>query len=315
MLNKPVIIYGAGYRGGREFIRISEENIHVAAFCDNAAEEKRHYYGAPVFLLDEIVKEKNYSNLPFIIGIDDRNVCEKVLGILRKHGLEAYTSFFEYYLGGKADVEIETNTCGGIDGYGSYSILDKVFPDKNRVAYTFGIGRDCSFEEELINKYDFEIYSFDPTPSSEIFIKESGVQCKYSTKFHFYRYAISDKDGTKAFRKNKDCGTYSEDVTPWTMKETDTCTVYRLKTLMSKFGHSKLDLLKLDVEGSEFHAIPDILSSDLQIDQICIEVHSRMYEDSVEKSQEFRKLMNKNGYKLLQGESVRDFLFVHESLI
>ena len=32
-----VIIYGAGFRGGRNFLALAEENIHVEAFCDRDA--------------------------------------------------------------------------------------------------------------------------------------------------------------------------------------------------------------------------------------------------------------------------------------
>lgn len=62
----------------------------------------------------------------------------------------------------------------------------------------------------------------------------------------------------------------------------------------------------MDVEGSEFVAIPDILKSGIKNGQICIEVHARMYVDS----RHFKKMMNQYGYKLVSGSGSRDQLYV-----
>ncbi len=52
---------------------------------------------------------------------------------------------------------------------------------------------------------------------------------------------------------------------------------------MKKLGHKQIDLLKMDIEGSEFMALPDILNSKIIFDQLCIETHPRIFPDSVEK--------------------------------
>jgi hypothetical protein len=49
--------------------------------------------------------------------------------------------------------------------------------------------------------------------------------------------------------------------------------VYRLATIMQLLGHSRIDVLKLDVEGSEFEAIPDLLASGIAVDQLLVEIH------------------------------------------
>ncbi|MCI0358148.1 MAG: FkbM family methyltransferase, partial [Planctomycetaceae bacterium] len=49
--------------------------------------------------------------------------------------------------------------------------------------------------------------------------------------------------------------------------------VRQLATIMQSLGHTRLDVLKLDVEGSEFEAVPDILASGIKIDQLLVEIH------------------------------------------
>lgn len=146
--------------GGREFIRISEENIHVEKFIDKNAHEKRRYYGTSVYTIDEIMKSDN-RGLLIIFAIDNVEIRKQILAELNALGLNAYECFEQYYIG-NSDVELSTIACGGrSDGYGEYKLAPQLFPKENRIAFTFGIGNDCSFEEELLNKYEFNVFSFE----------------------------------------------------------------------------------------------------------------------------------------------------------
>lgn len=49
--------------------------------------------------------------------------------------------------------------------------------------------------------------------------------------------------------------------------------VRRLGTIMSELGHTRLDLLKMDIEGAEFAVVRDMLSSRIEVDQLVVEVH------------------------------------------
>jgi hypothetical protein len=46
-----------------------------------------------------------------------------------------------------------------------------------------------------------------------------------------------------------------------------------LKRQLRRLGHRHLDVLKLDVEGSEFEAIPDLIDSGVSVDQLLVEIH------------------------------------------
>jgi hypothetical protein len=49
---------------------------------------------------------------------------------------------------------------------------------------------------------------------------------------------------------------------------------------MQSLGHTRLDVLKLDIEGSEFEAIPDILASGVEIGQLLVEIHYHFHSRS-----------------------------------
>ena len=68
---------------------------------------------------------------------------------------------------------------------------------------------------------------------------------------------------------------------------------------MKMLGHSYLDLLKMDIEGAEFSVLPDILTSGIEFKQLCIETHTRILPNSVDKMREIKEMLNKHGYLLV----------------
>ena len=70
----------------------------------------------------------------------------------------------------------------------------------------------------------------------------------------------------------------------------------------------------MDVEGSEFLALPEILGSGVRFDQLCLETHARMFPDSVDKIRGIKKLLNENGYLMICNGATEQ-TYIHESLI
>lgn len=288
--NKSVILYGAGFRGGRNFCALAEENVHVEAFCDRDAESIPQYYGCNVYTMDKAIKK--YFHHPFILSIDEKKAREEVYRTLKERGIEVYDSFEDYFQG-KRDVSIVTERCGD---KATFQIIPKLLNGfTNLVAYSFGIGFDFSFEKELAEKYNINVYAFDPSPE----VVKSMEMEKLPVNMHYYEYGLSDQDGKKEFYLPSSGQDYSEYFASWTSGDKTVMQVYRLKTLMQMFGHDQLDLLKMDIEGSEFLAMPDILSSNIQFKQLCIETHARIFPDSVNRMREFKKMMNDHGYLLV----------------
>ena len=248
------------------------------------------YFGCEVLKWEEAIK--SYSSLPFIVAIDNLKIREKVVAELRTEGLEVYACFEEFFQGSN-DYEIEHVYCGKAVGF---QVVPSLLEGREDfVAYSFGIGFDYSFELELAEKYDMEVYAFDPSPEvvKEMESKELPKKLKY------YAYGLSDKDALKTFYLPSSGMDYSEHFAPWTSSTKIQMQVRRLSTLMKQFGHDRLDLLKMDVEGSEFMALPDILESRIEFDQLCIETHTRIFPNSVEKMRGVKQLLNDHGYLLV----------------
>lgn len=289
-VNKSVVIYGAGFLGGRYFLALAEENVHVEAFCDKDADRIPLYFGCEVLTCEEAVEK--YSTLPFIISTYNAEERKLMTDYLREKGIEVYGTFREFFPG-LNDVGIETVYCGGDAGF---QIVPSLLQGKESLtAYSFGIGFDFSFEMELVQKYGMEVHAFDPSPG----VVEEMQRQNLPDGLRYYPYGLSDQDALKTFYCPSPGTDYSEYFVSWTGNEKTQMQVYRLSTLMEKLGHGHLDLLKMDVEGSEFLAIPDILDAGIIFDQLCIETHTRIFPDSVHKMRSLKRLLNSYGYLLV----------------
>lgn len=181
------------------------------------------------------------------------------------------------------------------------------------VCFSFGVGFDYTFEKELVEKYGAVVYAFDPTPEVIRYMEESDVP----EKLHYFPLGLSDRDGEKEFHcPNSDQAytDYSEYFAAWTSEKTIIVEMYRLETLMKRFGYDHLDILKMDVEGTEFLALPEILKSNVKFDQLCMETHARMFPDSVDKIRWIKKLLNENGYLMISNAATEQ-TYIHESLL
>jgi FkbM family methyltransferase len=136
------------------------------------------------------------------------------------------------------------------------------------VVYSFGVGTDMSWDLELIRRFGCRVYAFDPNPVAVAFV---GAQTLPS-ELRFTPTGIAAYDGTQSFwgREGK--------VSTSTVKKIggrEDLPVRTLETLMRERGHERVDVLKLDIEGSEFSVVPRIVS--LPIRQILLEMHTRFY--------------------------------------
>lgn len=194
----------------------------------------------------------------------------------------------------KKQITITTKRCG--DDYGGYEIVPELLRGSTPVVYSFGIGEDISFDETLMEKYNAEIWAFDPTPKSINWIKKQTID----EKFHFYGIGLSKTDGIEAFYLPKNKEYVSGSV--WQLDNLEDTTIdvemKSFKTILGQLKHQKIDVLKMDIEGSEYSVMPDILESGVEIGQICLEMHGYMLKDGKRKNKELIKLMNIYGYKI-----------------
>lgn len=223
--------------------------------------------------------------------------------------------------------------------YGGYDIVNKIHI-KNVISC--GLGEDATFDVEMLNKFDCKIFAIDPTPRSIIHYKEiskrfgkkndkdyeikSGrqdVSC-YNLEnineknFIFLDKAIADKDNSKLklyFPINEEfVSTSFENDKNYSSKYflADTTNI---ENIIKKYEIENIDVLKLDIEGSELLVLKDIMNKKIFPDQILVE-----FKDI--KSFNIFKLLKiinlnmkliKNGYQVVNVNKKGDYTYLKVS--
>lgn len=136
------------------------------------------------------------------------------------------------------------------------------------IVYSGGVGEDISFETELIDRFGVSIQLFDPSPYALDTLAALSERHKTSLKFKPLGLAARSEPqafdampgGLGHFRKGSalqcSCTTLSEE--------------------MESNGHTRIDLLKIDIEGFEYEVLESCLGNNILPTQICVEFHNFM---------------------------------------
>ena len=178
--------------------------------------------------------------------------------------------------------------------YGGFFVIPELIKE-NSIVYSVGVGEDISFDKALIDNFSCIIYAFDPSPKSIKFVEKQGLV----EKFHFSPVGIYSNDGYIDFflPKNPDFvsgSVHKEDA----LGEKISVPVKRISTILNELKHDKVDLLKMDIEGSEYDVVDDILELKIKPLQILVELHHRFKNIGCYKTIEFIQKMNNAGYKI-----------------
>lgn len=165
------------------------------------------------------------------------------------------------------------------------------------VIYSFGVGEDISFDEALIKEFGCKVFAFDPTPKSIEWIKNRNIPLEFT----FFPYGIDDHTGVVEFLLPKNDNHVSGSVINQINvdeKKTVKAPMKCLSDIVKELGHSYLDIVKIDIEGSEYKVLESILSAPVEIDQILIEIHERFFSDGKDKTKELLNMLDQKGFKL-----------------
>jgi FkbM family methyltransferase len=207
----------------------------------------------------------------------------------------------------KKEIKYEHKWYG--DDYGGFYVHPNILNNKS-IVYSFGIGEDITFDKAIIEKHQCRVFGFDPTPKSINWIKSQQL----SPNFTFLEYGISSETIFMDFYlpKNKEYVSGSVighknvdvyDVVSVPMKS--------FADITKELRHDHIDVLKMDIEGSEYEIIEGILSSPVKIDQIVIELHERFFVDGKQKTKTLLKSFKDNGYAIFAvSDSFEEISFI-----
>lgn len=191
--------------------------------------------------------------------------------------------------------------------YGGWN-FNPTLIDKNSIVYSAGIGEDISFDLGIISKFGVTVHGFDPTPKSIRWVKSQNVP----PQFVLHEYGIAPKDGELVFHapENPEHVSLSvvERVNP---TQKIVLPVRELVGIMKELGHDHIDLLKMDIEGSEYEVIEDLLARKIPIRQLLVEYHHRFPGIGNDRTQASIDLLERNGYKLFSiAPSAEEYSFL-----
>ena len=204
----------------------------------------------------------------------------------------------------------------GNDGCSFPVAIDLLPKGRTITVYSFGIGEDLSFSEALLDMFKAEVYAFDPTPKAQRFVYSSVLIHK--DNFHFYTYGLSDIDGTEVFYLPENNDYVSGSVLARDgvdINNSITVEMKKLSTIMKELSHDEIDILKMDIEGSEFKALPQIIESGCKFNQLCVEFHHRFIPGSgADQLHNIIELLNNHGYFVAAvGTSGEEVLFIKKN--
>ncbi|KAL7579584.1 hypothetical protein ACA910_007952 [Epithemia clementina (nom. ined.)] len=167
------------------------------------------------------------------------------------------------------------------------------------LVYGVGAGENIDWDTGMIDRYGATVHLFDPTEKSIRYttpiVEAYARKCSRSTRrtskdsgpspspclFHTPE-GLSDQPGTLVFALPANPDHVSmrlAELKTADMTRTTTVRVNTLRHWMEERGHDYLDILKIDIEGSEYAVLESLLDDDfLPFTQLLVEYHSRFWE-------------------------------------
>ena len=213
--------------------------------------------------------------------------------------------------------------------YGGWSIPINAKLDSNSIVYSGGVGEDISFDLKLQDKYKCKIFLIDPTKRAikhyeevkEMFktktIALSGnIQNDYlkniiglNPNFENFNYInkglYREKTKLKFYKQTNPDYVSQSLVSNMFGNEYDEVEVDSIKNIMKEHNHTKIDLLKLDIEGSEIDVLNQMLDDEIYPTYLCIEFDLLLKNKDPNKlTEKIAKRLQSNNYKKLKNKNL-----------
>lgn len=189
------------------------------------------------------------------------------------------------------------------------------------ICYSAGVGDDTTFDLALHEKFAMrEILLFDPTPMTIDWIARQHLP----DEFRFHPCGLGGISGTTEFylsgtteASSSSSSSMIADGNSGVSKERRIqIQVRSLEDIAKMNGHKFVDVLKMDIEGSEFDVIESLRGLDgLRFGQICVEFHHRFFPDHWRVLRKAIRTLSECGYKCFAVNwNIMEFSFINERM-
>jgi FkbM family methyltransferase len=164
------------------------------------------------------------------------------------------------------------------------------------IVYSAGVGEDISFDIDIMAQFtNCNIFAFDPTPKSIQWIKKQNLPANYN----FFPYGISYKTRmeTMYLPKNQNHISGSIYESNHLSKENNISVQMKcFEDIINENNHEYIDIIKMDIEGSEFAIIENSNFDKIKCGQILVEFHERFFDNGKYLLKKSLNILKKNGY-------------------
>lgn len=213
--------------------------------------------------------------------------------------------------------------------YGGWYLPKDIPLNSNSIVYSLGAGEDISFDLHIQSKFDSQLYLYDPTPRAIIHFDEvkrfyneecytfsgniqtdylqniNGLKVDFS-KIKFINKGIHKTNTEMKFYKQKNKDYVSQSLeTNMFGSEFDIVNVSTLKSEMMNNGHTHIDVLKMDIEGSECDVLKNMMDDCIFPSYLCIEFDLYLKKkDPTKKTEHIINSLLEHGYHILMNDNM-----------
>ncbi len=222
--------------------------------------------------------------------------------------------------------------------YGGWILPEKHLHNQS-VCYLVGAGEDVSFDLAVADTYGCVVHIFDPTPRAVAHVtalcgnlahgqdtpcstSPTGIYPTYPRLIvqyiHFHPLGIWNENTTLRFFAPSNTANVSHSLV--NLQQTEQyieVPVRSLKSVMAELGHTRLNLLKIDIEGAEYQVIESIVADRIEVDILCVEFDEsaanhfdRKYIARIEAS--LQSLINVGFHVIAKEAKCHNYTLLHE---
>lgn len=194
-----------------------------------------------------------------------------------------------------AELDVHAIAPGGLRG--GWTVHPDVL-DSSSIVYAFGVGSNIEWDKEMCRRFGLTLHAFDPTPRAISWIRSQSLP----DNLHFHEYGIAAHDGVVNFYPPRRSTSYNfSPIDRDGRVQSDgriEAPVRRLGTIMRELGHTRVDVLKVDIEGGEYDVIHDFLGEKLDVGQLLVEFHHNYRTVPFERTVDTVNALKKAGYRI-----------------
>jgi FkbM family methyltransferase len=212
--------------------------------------------------------------------------------------------------------------------YGGWNIPKDIVLTNDSIIYSVGVGEDISFDILMQKAHNLNIVLIDPTERAFTHYKE--IQQYYQTnkaqftgdiqqdyirtihnskpdfeKFKYIKTGLwSHKDVLKFYKPLNEKYVSHTFIENMYSNDYDNVEVDSLKNIMVNLGHTHIDILKLDIEGSEIVVLDQMVEDGIFPKYICVEFDLKL--KNVDHKNETKIIIDKlinSGYKMIDNDN------------